>query len=239
MTTDFKKTATTFISENPWRALALGLAVVFLSSSLFEVQVRVVPRFLPSSAVPAEKKQSAIDPGKVQELLAQILPTGIPAVYGAELGISYDGVNPSDPKLADQTISTMGQMDMDLTLEGDHLKRYIDILYNQHKGMSCEYCCDVPAIIFENGEPACGCAHSYAMRGLAKYLILNHGESMTDKEILEEMGKWKVLFFPDIHAQKAAVMQQLGMEIDYISLTSNENRGIERGSDVGSMVGGC
>lgn len=231
--------ARAFVFENPWRAAVLAIAVLFFFSSLFEVNLTVTPRFLAQESGSKKTSAPSINPQEVQAFLSEILPTGIPAVYGAELEVSYNDVRSDNPRLADQTIGVMAQLDLDLTLEGKNLERYIDVLYRQHGGMSCEYCCDVPAIIFENGEPACGCAHSYAMRGLAKYLILNHGDSMSDEEILTEMGKWKVLFFPDIHATKAAVMKGQGMGIDYVSLTSNENRGIERGSEGGDMVGGC
>lgn len=168
-----------------------------------------------------------IQPEEVSEMSSEIIPTGVPAVYGEELEISYDGVRPADPQLANQTIAVLAQLDQDLELQGEDLSRYIDILYRQHGGISCEYCCGAAAVIFEDGEMACGCAHSYAMRGLAKYLILEHGEEMTDEEILTEVGKWKVLFFPGIHVQKAAVMQERGIEVNYISLTTNANRGIK------------
>ena len=36
-----------------------------------------------------------------------IIPTGVPAVYGAELSISYDDVSPNNPRLADATISKL------------------------------------------------------------------------------------------------------------------------------------
>ena len=170
---------------------------------------------------------------------SSIIPTGVPTIYGEELGVSYDFVSPANPKLADETISFLSSIDRTETLEGADLERYIDILYVSHGGISCEYCCGARSIIFENGQAACGCAHSYAMRGLAKYLILNHGEDMTNDEILEEVGKWKVLFFPGTMRGKADTMESQGISTDYISLTSNDYRGIEKGQASGGMVGGC
>ena len=102
---------------------------------------------------------------------SSIIPTGIPKIYGEELGISYDGVSVNNPALADQTITVLSNIDRTETLEGAELGRYIDILYNLENGISCEYCCGARSIIFEDGTSACGCAHSYAMRGLTKYLI--------------------------------------------------------------------
>ena len=77
------------------------------------------------------------------------------------------------------------------------------------------------------------------MRGLTKYLIKFHGDEYSDAEILEEVGKWKVLFFPEIHEAKAEILKSNGIEINYINLASNKYRGIEQGQTSGGMVGGC
>ena len=167
--------------------------------------------------------------------LQSVIPTGTPRLYGAELGISYDDISPTDPSLADQTIRKLANYDVGITLEGENLERYKGIGLS----ISCEYCCGADAIIFPNGQAACGCAHSYAMRGLAKYLITEHGDEFTDEQILEELGKWKVLFFPGIHEQKAQVLKEQGIEVNYINLASNKYRGIEQGASGGAMVGGC
>jgi len=169
---------------------------------------------------------------------SEVIPSGIPAIYGKELGISYDGISPDNSALADQTIAVLSNIDRTETLEGAELERYIDILYNMENGISCEYCCGARSIIFENGDSACGCAHSYAMRGLTKYLIKYHPE-ISDEEILEEVGKWKVLFFPGIHEGKAEVLKENGIKLNYINLASNKYRGIEQGQASGGMVGGC
>ena len=167
---------------------------------------------------------------------SEIIPTGIPKVYGKELGVSYDDISPSDQRKADSTIAVLGNLDNQITLTGADLQRYISIASK----ISCEYCCGAESIIFSNGQAACGCAHSYAMRGLAKYLITKHGSEYLDEQILEELGKWKVLFFPGVHAQKAAVLKSQGIEFNYINLASNKYRGIEKGqSSSGEMVGGC
>ncbi|MEK6897090.1 MAG: hypothetical protein AABW93_01020 [Nanoarchaeota archaeon] len=170
---------------------------------------------------------------------SEIIPQGVPAIYGEELGIRYDDVSASDPKKADETINLLGNIDRIETLEGTQLERYIDILYKQYNGIACEYCCGARSVIFSNGQAACGCAHSYAMRGLAKYLIKSHGDELTDEQILTEVGKWKTLFFPGILEGKAQAMKSYGIEVDYINLTTNAYRGIEQGQASGSMVGGC
>ena len=170
---------------------------------------------------------------------SDIIPTGIPSIYGEELGITYDDVSPNDAQKADATIALLSNIDRKETLEGADMERYINILYTMENGISCEYCCGARSIIFEDGKPACGCAHSYAMRGLTKYLIMNHGDEFTDEEILIENGKWKVLFFPGIHEGKAAVLKEQGIELNYINLASNKHRGVEKGQASGGMVGGC
>ena len=169
---------------------------------------------------------------------ADFLPIGVPAIYGSEMGISYDDVSPSNQRLADATISKLTEYE-DEVLSAQLLERYIRI----GSSISCEYCCGADSIIFSNGARACGCAHSYAMRGLAKYLLIEHGDEFSDIEILEELGKWKVLFFPGIHAEKAAALDAEGIDYtDFVNLASNKYRGIEQGKSVGSsseMVGGC
>lgn len=166
---------------------------------------------------------------------SEIIPKGIPAVYGQELEVKYDDVSSNNPQLADETIAKLTQYE-DRQLTQEQMNRYIKI----GNAIACEYCCGAQSLIFSNGERACGCAHSYAMRGLAKYLLINH-PNISDEEILSELGKWKVLFFPDIHEQKARALKAQGIDHkNYINLASNLYRGIEKGQSTGgSMVGGC
>ncbi|MBI4739203.1 hypothetical protein HY772_06640 [Candidatus Woesearchaeota archaeon] len=167
-----------------------------------------------------------------------IIPRGVPAVYGKELGVSFDDVSAATPQKTEAAIQKLGALDDKITLSGEDKQRYIAIAGS----ISCEYCCGASAIINKNGDAACGCAHSYAMRGLAKYLIRNHGSEYSNDEILEELGKWKTLFFPGAITAKASVLQQQGIELNYINLASNKYRGIESKAAAGSgagMVGGC
>ena len=167
--------------------------------------------------------------------ISEIIPQGIPAIYGKELGVDYGDISPSNPRLADATISKLS-LSEDMELTEAEKERYIKIAGS----ISCEYCCGADSIIFSNGERACGCAHSFAMRGVAKYLLRNHPD-MSDDDILSELGKWKVLFFPGIHEAKAQVLESKGIDSkDYINLASNLYRGIESGASAsGGMVGGC
>lgn len=154
---------------------------------------------------------------------SDIAPKGIPAIYGKELGVSYDDISASTPDKADATIKKLGQFDDKIKLEGDDLKRYIRVAGN----IACEYCCGAQTLIDANGNAACGCAHSYAMRGLGKYLIKYHAKEYTDVQLLEEMAKWKVLFFPGPLTAKANVMAQKRMPLNYVTLASNQYRGVE------------
>ncbi|MBI4441207.1 hypothetical protein HY639_03500 [Candidatus Woesearchaeota archaeon] len=165
-----------------------------------------------------------------------VVPKGTPSIYGKELGVNYDDVSAATPEKADATIKKLGAFDDQVTLSGKDMDRFISIAGR----ISCEYCCGADSIITKDGKAACGCAHSYAMRGLAKYLLKNHPKEFTDDQILEELGKWKTLFFPGALSKKAAVLQEKGIELNYINLASNKYRGIERGTgNAGGMVGGC
>jgi rhodanese-related sulfurtransferase len=126
-----------------------------------------------------------------EAIKGEVLPVGVPKIYGEELEVSFDGDT--------DTMTTILSRFEDHPLNDEQMKRYLDIGLR----ISCEYCCGVNALIFENGERACGCAHSYAMRGLAKYLLINHGEHYKNEAILLELGKWKATFFPKQTIAKA------------------------------------
>jgi len=168
----------------------------------------------------------------------EVSPKGIPEIYGSKLGVSYNDVSASNPSLADATMQKLAKYE-DMPLNSEQMERYVKI----GSSISCEYCCGAETLVFSNGERACGCAHSYAMRGLAKYLLTNNPE-MTDLQILNELGKWKVLFFPGIHEKKAEVLKANGVDYtDYVNLASNLYRGAENQASStggsGQMVGGC
>ncbi len=128
---------------------------------------------------------------------------GIPEIYGSELNITFDQVQGA--------IDVMKQYDpgygrQKISLSGADKERYITV----GRKISCEYCCGVDGIIFADGEAACGCAHSQAMRGLAAYLIRDHGAEYTDDQILRELAKWKGRYFPKQMVQKTMDQIQSG-----------------------------
>ena len=171
-----------------------------------------------------------------------VLPKGTPDIYGSKLGVEYDDVSASNPTSTEAAIQKLSAYE-DKQLNSEQMARYIKI----GSSIACEYCCGAKTLVFSNGERACGCAHSYAMRGLAKYLLTNNPE-MTDLEILEELAKWKVLFFPGVHEQKAEALKANGVDYtNYVNLASNLYRGAENqvtatttsAGGSGQMVGGC
>jgi len=85
------------------------------------------------------------------------------------------------------------------------------------------------------------------MRGLAKYLVAKHGSEYSDEQILEQLGKWKTLYFPKQILSKAVSFASAGMEanINTIDLTSNKYRNFKPSTSstqvagAPDMVGGC
>lgn len=121
--------------------------------------------------------------------------SGVPEKYGQELNVNFDDVQNS--------MNIMKQFDLGYgsnkpSLSAEEKNRYTAI----NLRISCEFCCGAAAIVFENGEPSCGCAHSQAMRGLAAYLIKNHGTEYSDDQILRELARWKGRYFPKQMVQK-------------------------------------
>lgn len=219
--------------EHIWKAVIIvGIAVfILLGFNIYSIYGLSNP----------EVDSLVSSPGELNYAGQDVRPMGIPAIYGAELNIKYEYVSPTNQQLADQTIHLLGSYDVNIQLNQEEMTRYINILFKMHDGISCEYCCDAPAVIFENGKAACGCAHSYAMRGLTKYLIKNHGNEFTDEQIYTEVAKWKTLFFPNQINAKAKVLQEKGIPVTYTNLGSNEYRGIKVDSNNYGlqMVGGC
>ncbi len=152
--------------------------------------------------------------------LNSFLPAGIPNIYGQELGVSFD-----DPV---NSLNKLAPMDADLyegdglkytDLTGEQLKRYVKI----GSSIACEFCCGAKTLVLADGRPACGCSHSAAMRFIAKYLLKNHGDEFSDEQILEELTKWKTMFFPKQMLPRLA--QQSGQQVVSTELPD--------------MVGGC
>ncbi len=162
---------------------------------------------------------------ELEALVKQIIPTGVPPIYGQELGVSFD-----KPVEGLQVLSAL---DGDLFPNGklhfselgkDEQARYIKV----GSMIACEYCCGAKTLVTTTGKPACGCAHSAAMRGLAMYLLKNHAKEYSDEQLLDQMSKWKTMFFPKQTIQKAMKLQAAGKGLNAGSL-----------NQLPDMVGGC
>lgn len=155
----------------------------------------------------------------------EFIPNGIPAVYGAGLGVTYD--KPVE------SLEIMKYLDGDLYPNGTI--KFADLTPEQQQdyiligtSISCEFCCGAKAVTSPDGTPACGCAHSAAMRGLAMHILINHPGEMTNDEILQELTNWKTMFFPKQMYQRALGMQAAGQSSNTQLL-----------DQIPDMVGGC
>ena len=116
----------------------------------------------------------------VQDLVNNIVPHGTPR-YGAEAGVSFD-----DPLTAQKLWSKARAIQLDAGQQ----KRWSRIV----NSFTCDYCCGSPqnpTIITR-----CGCAHSYAAQGMARWFIKNYGDSYSDEQIYGEMARWYALWYP-------------------------------------------
>ena len=180
----------------------------------------------------------------IEDAIKLAISQGVPEIYGEELGVSFDEVQ--------KAINVIKQFDptygkQKIVLGGADKQRYIDV------GMkiACEYCCGAKSIITADGQAACGCAHSSAMRGLTAYLLQNHGSEYTNDEILREIARWKAMFFPKQMIQKLAKQLQgedftpdtaslvLGVDLpDYGQGSKNAPLPSDL-KNLPNMVGGC
>ncbi len=183
---------------------------------------------------------------------AQILifSKGVPEIYGFELGVKYD-FDLRDQDMMNAMMEKMStfdrgskKIDVD-ALPADFKKRYVNI----GSRIACEFCCGAKTLIFPNGQPACECAHSSAMRGLALYLLKNHSNEFSDERILQELARWKSLYFPKQMMKKYIEEIETGNYTPDISaltlgtkINGRKNAGFGLPASFDSlpdMVGGC
>ena len=166
------------------------------------------------------------------EIINLVISRGVPK-YGQELGVSFEDPVGSLDKLA--------AIERKIQVTEETKQRYISI----ESKISCEYCCGAPSVIDKSGRSACGCSHAAALRGLGMYLLNYHATEYTDDQILEELGKWKALWFPKQVVLKALSLQAAGQPVDVISATSNMVKVSANGqvskdiAGLPDMVGGC
>ncbi len=217
--------------------VVLGFAVVGLMLYNTYLQSNIIEELSQQSAVIASMKGSigagsggvalsasqgtgtaaqAEDPTAM--LMKEIIPRGVPEGYGNELSVSFE-----EPVAGLSVLANLDRSIQFSAMSPEEQIRYTDV----GTSISCEYCCGAESITFEDGRAACGCEHSYAMRGLAKYLITEHPELSND-EVLQELTNWKTLFFPKQTIQKAIQLQAENQGITVTNLNA-----------LPDMVGGC
>jgi hypothetical protein len=163
---------------------------------------QVIAKTLKNSESAGSDEGISLSGNIMDDAIKLVISQGVPEIYGEELGVDFGQ--------AQASINIMRQYDpgygkeKKITLTGDNLKRYTDVGVK----ISCEYCCGAKSIINSGGGPACGCAHSIAMRGLLAYLIQNHGEKYTNDELLRELARWKGIYFPKQMIKKLAEQLQ-------------------------------
>jgi len=116
----------------------------------------------------------------VQDLVNNVVPHGTPW-YGQEAGVSFD-----DPIQAQQLWARARSIQLDASEE----QRWSRIV----NSFTCDYCCGSPqnpTIITR-----CGCAHSAAAQGMARWFVKNYGSQYSDEEIYGEMARWYALWYP-------------------------------------------
>lgn len=191
--------------------------------------------FLGSGGAPSGDALSVINGADNADTAKKsIMMQGVPKIYGQELGVNFDSVEASMNIMANLDASIKFS---DLTKE--HQERYLDI----GGKIACEFCCGVKTLIFSNGEAACGCAHSQAMRGLAKYLLQKHSQEYTDSSLLLELTKWKAQYFPQQMVARAASLINAKLPLNATNLNTNNPSAtpVETSgkTNLPSMVGGC
>ncbi len=116
-----------------------------------------------------------------QDLKNNVVPRGTP-FYGEQAGVSFD-----DPIAAQKKWKTyINGIQLDAPSQ-ERWKRIVN-------SFTCDYCCgspQQPTIITR-----CGCAHSYAAQGMAKWFLKNYGDKYSDEEIYGEMARWYAVWYP-------------------------------------------
>lgn len=151
---------------------------------------------------------------EVQDAINAVIPTGTPTVYGEEIGVSFDTVGDCKTQGSCLALANLDDPNPKNSLSPEQLERFVRI-GNQ---IGCDVCCGLKVITRPDGSRPCGCAHSFAMRGLAQYLIKTHGSEYTDEQLLAELGRWKNLFFPKWAVQN--YLQSKGGNVDTTNLPS-------------------
>ena len=144
-----------------------------------------------------------------QDAIAAVVPTGTPFyVTQGEGAEKIKGASFDDP-LTSQKVwaSLLGSRRfgtanaIQLTPEEEQRWQKLTSVF------TCDFCCGGPNSVTTISR--CGCAHSYAWQGMAKFFVKYH-PNYSDEQILGEMTKWKALWYPQ------------GMIQDYLVYTGQQ-----------------
>ena len=143
----------------------------------------------------SETQASKSTGNPTQDAIATVVPTGTPfyALEGAG-GEKIKGASFDDPitsqkiwagLLGSKRFGTANTIQ--LTSEEEQRWKKLTSVF------TCDFCCGGPNSVTTINK--CGCAHSYAWQGMAKFFIKYYPQ-YTDEQILGEMTKWKALWYP-------------------------------------------
>ena len=189
-----------------------------------------------------------------QDAISTVVPTGTPFyVLQGEGAEKVKGVTFDDP-IASQKLwaALLGSKRFGtanaIQLTSEEQKRWQKLT----GVFTCDYCCGGPNSVTTIGH--CGCAHSYAWQGMAKFFIKYYPQ-YTDEQILGEMTKWKGLWYPQgmiqdylvyTGQQPASILTHggsVGIKQQFLNQAPNGQHSTQAAatplSDLPSMVGGC
>src|SRR3989344_2389518 len=122
--------------KNLDRAIILLLAVLTIVVTYNQVQINGISKLSLTGFAVATNNDINSAANNIQTA-GSVIPTGVPNIYGNELGVSYDDISPYDQSKADLTIRRLAYLDQNIELNQQELQRYINIGLK----ISCEYCC--------------------------------------------------------------------------------------------------
>ncbi|MDP6648460.1 MAG: hypothetical protein QGH34_03640 [Candidatus Woesearchaeota archaeon] len=189
-----------------------------------------------------------------QDAITSVVPTGTPSyVLGGSGSEKIQGASFDDP-IASQKVwaSLLGSRrfgtDNAVQLTPEEEQRWNKLT----SVFTCDFCCGGPSRVTTINR--CGCAHSYAWQGMAKFFIKYYPE-YSDEEILGEMTKWKALWYPKgmiqdylvfTGQQPATILNHggaIGIREQFLQQAPNTQQQTHAQvtplDDLPSMVGGC
>ena len=144
-----------------------------------------------------------------QDAISAVIPTGTPFYVlegqGAEKikGASFDDPITSQKVWASLLGSRRFGTGNAIQLTPEEEKRWQRLT----SVFTCDFCCGGPNDVTTIAR--CGCGHSYAWQGMAKFFVKYYPQ-YTDEQILGEMTKWKAIWYPQ------------GMIQDYLVYTGQQ-----------------